>query len=75
MVSVATTAASHKLYIVFTCLQCLVNKDKADEREENMSPEFYSKLVVAYRDPALSASQYSRDMSPEDPPLLRSYQS
>uniref|UniRef100_M4FDH4 CSC1-like protein HYP1 n=1 Tax=Brassica campestris TaxID=3711 RepID=M4FDH4_BRACM len=54
--------------------ECLVNKDKADEREENMS-EFYSKLVVAYRDPALSASQYSRDMSPEDPPLLRSYQS
>ncbi|KAG2273295.1 hypothetical protein Bca52824_067850 [Brassica carinata] len=53
--------------------ECLVNKDKADEREENMS-EFYSELVVAYRDPALSASQYSRDMSPEDPPLLRSYQ-
>lgn len=74
MVSVAITAASHKLYMFFSLLQCLVNKDKADEREENMS-EFYSKLVVAYRDPALSASQYSRDMSPEDPPLLRSYQS
>jgi hypothetical protein len=44
-------------------LQCLVNKDKADEREQNMS-EFYSELVVAYRDPALSASQDSRDISP-----------
>ncbi|CAN8260713.1 unnamed protein product [Cochlearia groenlandica] len=52
--------------------ECLVNKDRADERDQNMS-EFYSKLVVAYKDPALSPSQYSRDISPEDNhPLLDS---
>ncbi|KAG2295302.1 hypothetical protein Bca52824_041971 [Brassica carinata] len=53
--------------------ECLVNKDKADEREQNMS-EFYAKLVVAYRDPAVSASRYARGISLEDPPLLRSNQ-
>ncbi|KAG5405308.1 hypothetical protein IGI04_011427 [Brassica rapa subsp. trilocularis] len=53
--------------------ECLVNKDKADAREQNMS-EFYAKLVVAYRDPAVSASRYARGISLEDPPLLRSNQ-
>ncbi|XP_010525100.1 PREDICTED: CSC1-like protein HYP1 [Tarenaya hassleriana] len=55
--------------------ECLVNKDRADERDPDMS-EFHANLVVAYRDPALLPPQFSlsRDINQEDSPLLHSRQ-
>lgn len=50
-------------------MQCLVNKDRADENNPAMA-EFYDKLVSAYRDPALDPVQYSRNPNGQNTPLL-----
>ncbi|XP_015879877.3 CSC1-like protein HYP1 isoform X2 [Ziziphus jujuba] len=50
-------------------VECLVNKDRADENDPAMA-EFFDKLVSAYRDPALDPLQYSRNTDGQNAPLL-----
>lgn len=52
-------------------MQCLINKDRADENEHNM-PEFYDQLANAYNDPALSPMKYSERSDSHRSPLLHS---
>jgi hypothetical protein len=55
-------------------MQCLIKKDRADEKEHNMS-EFYDKMENAYNDPALLPMRYSeRSDSYRSPLLLHSNQ-
>ncbi|WCJ25669.1 ERD (early-responsive to dehydration stress) family protein [Euphorbia peplus] len=49
-------------------LECLIKKDKADEKEANMR-EFYDKVITAYRDPALMPVHYARNADRRTPLL------
>ncbi|KAL2335480.1 hypothetical protein Fmac_016693 [Flemingia macrophylla] len=51
--------------------ECLINKDRADENEDNM-PEFYDKLANAYNDPALMPIKFSERSDTHRSPLLHS---
>jgi hypothetical protein len=54
------------------CLvQCLVKKDREDLNDPAIA-EFYDKLVIAYRDPALMSMQYPRSTEEHSSPLLHS---
>ncbi|XP_065856171.1 CSC1-like protein HYP1 [Euphorbia lathyris] len=48
--------------------ECLVKKDKGDEKEANMG-EFYEKVITAYRDPALMPVHYVRNINKRTPLL------
>jgi len=50
--------------------ECLVKKDKEDLNDPTIT-EFYEKLAIAYRDPALSM-QYPRSTDGHNSPLLHS---
>lgn len=51
--------------------ECLIKKDREEQNDPRMT-EFLEKLIVAYQDPALKASQYSRDTDRQTSPLLQS---
>ncbi|KAK2419972.1 CSC1 protein HYP1 [Trifolium repens] len=53
--------------------ECLIKKDRADEKEHNMS-EFYDKMENAYNDPALLPMRYSERSDSYRSPLLHSNQ-
>ena len=47
--------------IYVSCSQSLIKKDKEDWNDPEM-PQFFSELVTAYMDPALSPSQLSNSI-------------
>ncbi|XP_021770856.1 CSC1-like protein HYP1 isoform X3 [Chenopodium quinoa] len=51
--------------------ECLIKKDREEQNDPRMT-EFLDKLIVAYQDPALKPSQYSRNTDSQTSPLLQS---
>lgn len=50
--------------------ECLVKKDREELNDPTMA-EFYDRLVTAYKDPALTSTQYTGSTDGQSSPLLR----
>ncbi|XP_021850665.1 CSC1-like protein HYP1 isoform X2 [Spinacia oleracea] len=50
--------------------ECLIKKDREEQNDPRMT-EFLENLTVAYQDPALKPSQYSRNTDRQTSPLLQ----